>query len=247
MTRPAPFQPSSVGPALVTVAHGTRIAAGNLVAAAITARAGRRLGVPATGSYVELCTPAFTSVARSLDAPAVVVPLLLSTGHHLRHDLPAGVARAGVPVQLARSLGPHPLLAEVMCLRLRGAGARPGDPVVLVAAGSRDPDAAIDLASAGRMLQARWGSPVRVATVSGDGPPVGDVVAEARADGREAVQTYILADGHFARQAGHLGRRAGAAAVGGVLGPHPLVVELVVRRYRALAARPEAGRITTAA
>ena len=46
------------------------------------------------------------------------------------------------------------------------------------------------------------------------------------------------------------GAMAGGAtglAVGGVLGPHPLVVELVVRRYRALAARPEAGRITTTA
>ena len=235
------------GPGLVTVAHGTRVAAGNRVAAAVTAHAARRLGVPATGAYVELCAPTFDVVARSLVAPAVVVPLLLSTGFHVRCDLPAAVAAAGAPVQLARPLGPHPLLAEVMCLRLRGAGARPGDPVVLVAAGSRDPDALIDLASAGRMLQARWGAPVRVATVSGEGPPVGDVVADARADGRVAVAPYLLADGHFARRASHLGRLAGAGTVADVLGPHPLLVELVVRRYRALAARPEAGRVTSAA
>jgi len=44
-------------PALVTVAHGTRVAVGNRVAAAITAKASRRLAVPAQGSYVELCDP----------------------------------------------------------------------------------------------------------------------------------------------------------------------------------------------
>ena len=223
-------------PALVTVAHGTRLRAGNRVAAAITAAAGRRLGVPAQESYVELCAPLFSTVVRSLEQPSVVVPLLLSTGFHVRHDLPEAMRRASVPVQAARPLGPHPLLAEVMCLRLRGSGARVGDPVVLVAAGSRDPDAAIDLASAGRMLQARWGAPVRVATVSGEGPTVADQVAAARTHGRVAVVPYLLADGHFSRRAELLARSAGATAGADVLGPHPLVVELVVRRYRALAA-----------
>jgi sirohydrochlorin ferrochelatase len=232
-------------PQLVTVAHGTRVRAGNRVAAAITAAAGRRLGVRAQGSYVELCSPLFSSVVRTIGKPSVVVPLLLSTGFHVRHDLPEALLCASAPARLARPLGPHPLLAEVMCRRLRGAGARVGDPVVLVAAGSRDPDAAIDLASAGRMLQARWGSPVRVATVSGDGPSVGDQVAAARAHGRVAVVPYLLAGGHFSRRAELAARSAGATSVAGVLGPHPLVVELVVRRYRSLAA--ERARVISAA
>ena len=232
---------------LVTVAHGTRVAAGNRVAAAVIAAAGRRLGVPAQRSYVELCAPSFTSVVRSLEGPAVVVPLLLSTGYHVRSDLPAATRTASAPVHVARPLGPHPLLAEVMCLRLRGSGARPGDPVVLVAAGSRDPDTAIDLASAGRMLQARWGAPVRVATVSGDGAAVADQVSAARNAGRVAVVPYLLAAGHFSRRAERLARSAGATSVADVLGPHPLVVELVVRRYRALAAERLAGRVTSAA
>jgi len=235
-------------PALVTVAHGTRVAAGNRVAAAITAKASRRLAVPAQGSYVELCDPGLTAVMRTLERPAVVVPLLLSTGFHMRADIPAAVSLAGTPVQVARPLGPHPLLAEVMCLRLRAAGARVGDPVVLVAAGSRDPDAAIDLASAARMLQSRWGAPVRVATLSGDGPCVMDAVAESRAGGgRVAAVPYLLASGHFSRRAQQLAAHAGATTVADVLGPHPLVVELVVRRYRALAARPLSGLVTPAA
>ncbi|MET1058137.1 MAG: sirohydrochlorin chelatase [Nocardioides sp.] len=231
-------------PTLVTVAHGTRVAAGNRVATAITAAAGRRLGVPGRRSYVELSAPLFSSVVRSLEQPAVVVPLLLSTGYHVRSDLPQAVRRASAPVRVARPLGPHPLLAEVMCLRLRGSGARQGDPVVLVAAGSRDPDASIDLASAGRMLQARWGAPVRVATLGGDGPSVADQVAAARAHGRVAVVPYLLAGGLLSRRAERLARSAGATSVANVLGPHPLVVELVVRRYRSMAV---ARAVTTAA
>lgn len=224
------------GPLLVTVAHGTRIQAGNRVAAAITARAARRLGVRAVSTYVELCAPSLDDVMADLRTPAVVVPLLLSTGHHLSTDLPASVAAARVPVRMTRPLGPHPLLAEVTGLRLLGAGARAADPVVLVAAGSRDPAAAADLAVAARILQARWGGPVRVATVSGVGPRVPDVVAESRADGRVAVAPYLLSPGFFSRRAQALAGASGAAAGGGVLGAHPLVTELVVRRYRAAVA-----------
>lgn len=222
-------------PRLVTVAHGTRVPSGNLVSAAITARAARRLGRRADGvrSYVELASPLFGDVMAASQVPQVVVPLLLSTGYHVKHDIPLMAASAPARTLLAPPLGPHPLLAEVMCQRLRGAGARPGDPVVLVAAGSNDPDAANDLATAGRLLQARWGAPVRVATVSGEGRPVAEVVEEARADGRVAVAPYLLSPGHFSRRVDTLARAAGAACVADVLGPHPLVVELVLRRYHA--------------
>lgn len=224
------------GPVLVTVAHGTRVQAGNRVAAAITARAARRLGVRAVTTYVELCEPSLADVMAELRAPAVVVPLLLSTGYHVTTDLPASVAAARVPLRITRPLGPHPLLAEVTGLRLLGAGARPGDPVVLVAAGSRDPAAADDLAIAARLLQARWAGPVRVATVSGVGPRLPEVVAESRAHGRVAVAPYLLSPGFFSRRAHALAELSGAAAVAGVLDAHPLVTELVVRRYRAAVA-----------
>jgi sirohydrochlorin ferrochelatase len=224
------------GRALVTVAHGTRVSAGNRVAADVTARAARRLGVPGHTSYVELCAPSVRAVVRRLETPAVMVPLLLSTGYHVQYDLPSALGGAPFPVRSAGPLGPHPLLAEVMCHRLRGAGARRGDPVVLVAAGSRDPDAGVDLAVAGRLLEARWGARVRVATVGGAGRSVEEAVGEARADGRVAVAPYLLASGHFSRRCQALARNAGAAVAADVLGAHPLVVELVVRRYRAVAA-----------
>jgi sirohydrochlorin ferrochelatase len=226
----------------VTVAHGTSVSRGNLVAAAITARAARRMGrLRSQTAYVELCQPSFREVMRDNRAPSVVVPLLLSTGFHVKQDIPGAVGMSPTTALLARPLGPHPLLAEVMCLRLRGAGAHPRDPVVLVAAGSNDPDTAYDLAAAGRMLQARWGSPVRVATISGSGRSVNEVVDEARADGRVAVVPYLLASGFFSRQARALAELAGAATIADVIGAHPLVAELVVRRYRAVLAASRAA------
>jgi len=128
-------------------------------------------------------------------------------------------------VRMAGPLGPHPLLAAAQAAQLRAAGAEPGRPVVLVAAGSRDPLAADDLAAAVRLLAMAWDAPVTLATLSGPGPrPVEVVTAE------HAVSPYLLAPGHFADRA-----RAESAAsdcVAGLLGAHPAVVELVVQRAR---------------
>jgi sirohydrochlorin ferrochelatase len=211
---------------LVTVAHGTRYAPGNDVARRVTALAGRRLGRPAVASYVELCEPSLTSVLSSSRTPTVVVPLLLSTGFHVRHDLPASLAAAAGPVRMAGPLGPHRLLAQAQVAQLRVAGARPGQPVVLVAAGSRDPLAAHDLAAATRLLAEEWGGQVTAATLSGPGPRPADVVTPDH-----AVAPYLLAPGHFATRAHE--ESGAASCVAEVLGAHPAVVELVAARFRA--------------
>jgi len=210
---------------LVTVAHGTRSAAGNAVARRLTALAGRRLGVPAVASYVELCAPSLATVLAGSSEPTVVVPLLLSTGFHVRHDLPAALATAPGPVRHAGPLGPHPLLAQAQAAGLRVAGASAGQPVVLVAAGSRDPLAAPDLAAAVRLLAHAWEGPVTAATLSGPEPRPADVVTPDH-----AVTPYLLAPGHFATRA--RAESATASCVAGVLGTHPAVVELVTLRFR---------------
>ncbi|WP_205473192.1 sirohydrochlorin chelatase [Nocardioides sp. SYSU D00038] len=210
-------------PLLVTVAHGTRHPTGNRVAAELTARAGALLGVEALASYVELCAPSLASVVAGLapQRPAVVVPLLLSTGHHVRHDLPA--MAGGRP--LGRPLGPDPLVAEAQADRLVEAGARPGSPVTLVAAGSSDPAALDDLHDAAALLADRWGGPVRLATLSGLGPRPADVVRPG-----DAVSPYLLAPGFFAGRARDAALTAGAAVVADVIGVHPAVVRLVAAR-----------------
>ncbi|GAB4006611.1 sirohydrochlorin chelatase [Nocardioides ultimimeridianus] len=218
-------------PRLLTVAHGTRNPAGNLVAAELTAMAARRLGCVATTSYVELCAPLFADVVADLGArdtagSVAVVPLLLSTGYHVRHDLPT---QAGPDLPVGRPLGPDPLLAAVQVERLVAVGARRGQPVVLVAAGSNDPAASDDLERAGRLLAVAWGGPVRVATLSGIGQRPAEVVRRG-----DAVSPYLLAPGHFADRARAESLAAGAATVADVLGPHRRVVELITARARDL-------------
>ncbi|MBA2955405.1 sirohydrochlorin chelatase [Nocardioides sp. MAH-18] len=195
---------------LVTVAHGTRSPAGNAVAVSITAAAGARLGLPAVAAYVELAEPLLSTVAAS-PMPSVVVPLLLSTGHHVRHDVGAG-----------RALGPDPLLARAQVSRLLAAGAQPRQPVVMVAAGSQDPLALRDLLVATTHLAQAWGGPVRLATLGGLGERPADVLRPG-----DAVSPYLLAPGHF-----HDRCRDAAAGhvVADVIGPHPAVVDLVVER-----------------
>jgi sirohydrochlorin ferrochelatase len=82
---------------------------------------------------------------------------------------------------------------------------------------------------------------VRVATVAGVGRPINEVVEEARADGRVAVAPYLLSPGFFSRRTRAMSERAGAATVADVIGAHPLVAELVVRRYRAVHAASRAA------
>ena len=218
-----------MSPRLVTVAHGTRRASGNAVAVEITRLAREQLGIEAVTAYVELCEPLLTPVLATSRTPTAVLPLLLSTGYHLRQDLPEACAEAGGPVVLGRSLGPHALLAQAQADLLREAGARTGQPVVMVAAGSSDALATRDLDRAAELLGQAWGAPVRVATLSGRGRRPADVVRDG-----DAVSLYLMAGGYFAEQAATLAREAGATVVSTVLGPHPRVVDLVVRRTRTL-------------
>jgi len=229
---------------LVTVSHGTRLRAGNLVGPAVTARAARLLGVPGTAAYVELCDPSLDAALEEIGvgATAVVVPLLLSSGVHLRRDIPTVVCGSGVRAVITAGLGPHPLLAELLVRRLLGAGARPGDAVVLVAAGSSDPEGLRDLLRAGRLLAARWDGPVRMATLGGRGPTVPAAVADVRRvagpGAHVAVAPYLLARGHFADRLARVAREQGVSVLADVLGSDPLVARLVAWRYRrAVAAR----------
>lgn len=218
-------------PRLVTVAHGTRHRSGNAVAAELTAAAGERLGMEAVASYVELHDPLLTDVLATGDRPAVVVPLLLSTGYHVRHDLPAALAAAPAPAVMAPPLGPHPLLTAALVERLVEAGAQPGHGVVLLAAGSTDPAADADLQGAVDLLSSALGAPARLATLTGRGARLPEVVRAG-----DAVVPYLLAPGYFAAKAREQALAAGAGVVADVIGPHPRVVDLIVERARTLVA-----------
>ena len=85
-------------PTLIAVAHGTRSAAGqsqtrDLVAAAAL----RRPDVDMRLAYVDVQQPRIGEVIPAM-RDAVVVPLLLSTGYHVRVDIAEAVAGTRFPV-----------------------------------------------------------------------------------------------------------------------------------------------------
>ena len=222
-------------PALVAVAHGTRDPAGPPVIADLLDEVGRRLPrVEVITAWVELVTPGLDEVMSGIGRPAVVVPLLLSTGYHVRTDVPAAAALSEAPVHVAASLGPHRHLARATTARLREAGALCGDAVVLAAAGSTDPAGLADVEQAAALMRAEWGQRVTVAYVSGAGPDVPTAVEHLRQTGadRVCVAPYLLAPGRFSRLVTDLAAAAGATTVAPVLGSHRLVTDLVVLRYQ---------------
>lgn len=222
----------TAGPVLVVVAHGTRSGRGRqqirTLAAAVAAR---RPGIDVRLAYLDVQQPRLADLVARLDRPAVVVPLLLSSGYHVRVDIPA--ALAGVDAVATRPLGPDPLLVELLATRIRAAG--PADAVVLAAAGSSDARSRADVQAVARALP----MPVHVGYASTSAPRVPDVVAGLRAAGaaRVTVAAYLLAEGLFHRTL----HRAGADAVTGPLATDPAVADLVLHRYDVAAATMLAG------
>ena len=90
----------------MAVAHGTRDPAGPEVIADLLDDVRRRLpDVDVITSWVELGAPGLHEVMAGMGRPAVVVPLLLSTGYHVTTDVPAAAALSGSPVHVAAPLG----------------------------------------------------------------------------------------------------------------------------------------------
>jgi sirohydrochlorin ferrochelatase len=170
-------------------------------------------------AWIEFGTPLLADVlaARAADpVPPVIVPLLLARGTHLVRDLPAGA-------HVTAPLGPDRLLTTVLIDRARAAGAQAGQPLVLAATGSRDPDGRADVVRQAGWLQEAWRAPVDVGFVTAE-PSVGAAVAalEARTGRTPAVVGYFLAPGRLPTASG-----AGTAP----LSAHPLTAQIVVNRY----------------
>jgi sirohydrochlorin ferrochelatase len=133
----------------------------------------------------------------------------------------AATGRSDVTVTAA--LGPHPLLRGAMADRLRAAGWRPGDAVVLAAAGSSDERAVADVRAAAVQLSGELGCRVRVGFVATGTPSVTALVRGLRAAGapRVAVASWLLAPGLFHRRLAG----TGADVVAAPLSTHPGVID----------------------
>lgn len=117
---------------LVIAAHGTREEAGVAQCRALAKRVAEMLpGRKVTLGFVELAEPSIAeAVADALegreitgDADAIVVPLMLATGGHVREDIPESIdeGRGDADVRYARPLLPSPLLMAALLERVADA------------------------------------------------------------------------------------------------------------------------------
>jgi sirohydrochlorin ferrochelatase len=226
--RPAP-------PALVVVAHGSRDPrALSTVSALLDRVRALRPDVPVHLGHIELNAPLLPDTLAALgDREAVLVPLLLSRGYHVKQDIPEMAAASRARTHLAAPLGPHPLLVDALQARLTEAGwgatPRRTSAVVLAAAGSRDPDAKTDTARTAHLLAARLGVPVIPAYASAATPTVQTAVRTLLARGRRhiALASYFTAPGRFATECAQAAPWIAAAP----LGTHPAMARLLLHRY----------------
>jgi sirohydrochlorin ferrochelatase len=233
-------------PALVVVAHGSRDPRTlDTVHRLLDQVREERPDLPVHLGHIELNEPLLPDTLASLGtAEAVLVPLLLSRGYHVKRDIPEMAAAARARTRVAAPLGPHPLLVETLYSRLVEAGwrtdtdeeTRRTSAVVLAAAGSRDPDAAVDTRHTAKLLAARLGVPVVPAYASAATPTVDTAIRALTARGRHrvAVASYFTAPGLFATQCAAKAPWLASAP----LGTHPAMASLLLHRYdQALPAR----------
>lgn len=280
--RPAPAGPvpgfasampgfASAAPSLVVVAHGSRDPRALRTITTLLERVRElRPGLDVRLGHIELNEPRLSDTLGALAARgtgrAVLVPLLLSRGVHIKRDLPAAAASVpGLESRIAAPLGPHPLLVETLYARLVEAGwrtdadtgtdatesTRPrthdrarnsaGAGVVLAAAGSRDPESAADTRRTAAQLSERLGGvPVVPAYASAASPTVPEALRALAARGRQriAIASYFTAPGYFATRSTTAAPWIAAAP----LGAHPAMARLLLHRYdEALAMPYESG------
>ncbi|BEL07562.1 hypothetical protein Q0Z83_057530 [Actinoplanes sichuanensis] len=219
-------------PTLIAVAHGTRSPAGRRQIQELAASvARRRPGLDVRLCYVDVQEPKVADVVAGVgreqearrgrpgETDAVVVPLLLSCGYHVRVDIAEAVAGTGIPV--TAPLGPDDVFLESLRRNVPGGA----DAIVLASAGSSDPLWVQGIREVAAELPGR----VELGYTSGSGPRVADVVARLRADGARnvAIAAYLLAEGLFYRTL----HNAGADSVTPPLCQDGDVADLVLRRF----------------
>ncbi|MFJ2088114.1 sirohydrochlorin chelatase [Streptomyces sp. NPDC087901] len=233
----SPLMPAA--PALVAVAHGSRDPRALHTVTGLLDRVRElRPGLDVRLGHIELNAPLLPQTLDELGSgEAVLVPLLLGRGYHVKQDIPDAVAgAAALRARTAGPLGPHPLLVEALHGRLTEAGWSAEDDgnrnsaVVLAAAGSRDPESTADTRRTARLLSERLGGvPVVPAYASAATPTVPAALRALAARGRRrvAVASYFAAPGRFASAAAADATWIAAAP----LGAHPAMARLLLHRY----------------
>lgn len=215
--------------AIALCAHGTRDVAGRRIIGSLTASV--RAALPHDRVdlvFVDVQPPALEDAATRMARDAVVVPVLLSRGYHVLHDMPTALGERP-DVIVTSPLGPSEVLARLQIRRLREAGARDGDAVVVAVAGSSRDEGAEDAALQTELVARLWNGPVSLGYCSARNPRVRVAVDAARSTAeRVVVSSYLLAPGFFQ----NIINDAGADLVAAPLGADTEVLETVLERVR---------------
>jgi hypothetical protein len=178
------------------------------------------------------------------DGPAaVVVPLLAGPDNALLRRIRQAVMNSGSAAELTDVLGPHPLLAEGLHVRLSEAGlaradrarlftvATAADGIILATVGGGE--AADAGGITGMLLSARLAVPVMAAALDEDGAVV-RVAEQLRSAGsaRLALAPYLIGPEVSAELTKAAAEEAGCAAAE-ALGAYPAVGKLVLSKYAA--------------
>ena len=215
---------------LILAAHGTRRPGGVAMIGDLAAKVSALVERTVQVAFVDVLRPTPSEVLSSAGRPAVVVPAFLARGYHVRTDLPAHVAASGHPnVTVTPALGPSREIAQIVAQQLVKSGWRPGDSVILAAAGTSDPRARADLRITAAQVSALTRSSVDLGFAATGDPHVCEAVERARRRGRRVVvASYLLADGLFHEVL----RASGADIVTRPLGTHPGLARVIASRFQ---------------
>ncbi|WP_405595822.1 hypothetical protein OG741_06230 [Streptomyces sp. NBC_01410] len=200
----------------------------------------------------EIATAAGREVAAPEGPAAVVVPLLAGPDNALMRRIRQAVMDSRSAAELTDVLGPHPLLAEALHVRLSEAGlaradrarlftvATAADGIILATVGGEEAVQAAGIT--GMLLAARLAVPVMAAALDQEGA-VGAIAEQLRGSGSAqlALAPYLvgpeLSDGLLDAAA----KEAGCAAAE-ALGAYPAIGKLVLSQYTtALGIAPPQG------
>ncbi|MFJ4693275.1 sirohydrochlorin chelatase [Streptomyces sp. NPDC088766] len=265
--RPEPLAAPEGAPALVLAVPGTPSAATRGLAEEVVSIARSELpGLDARIGYLDGDDAGFPSLqsvlahaadertaryeqalaagvdAKEPDGPvAVVVPLLAGPDSALLRQVRQAVMESRVAADLTDALGPHPLLAEALHVRLSEAGlaradrarlftvATAADGIILATVGGEEAVQAAGIT--GMLLAARLAVPVMAAALDQEGS-IASVAEQLRGSGSQqlALAPYLIGpeiDSTLLEEAAREAECASADA----LGPYPAIGKLALAKY----------------
>ncbi|MET8130673.1 MULTISPECIES: hypothetical protein [unclassified Streptomyces] len=176
------------------------------------------------------------------DGPVgIVVPLLAGPDNALLRRIRQAVMDSRVAAELTDVLGPHPLLAEALHVRLSEAGlaradrarlftvATAADGIVLATVGGEDAVQAAGIT--GMLLAARLAVPVMAAALDEEGS-IAAIAEQLRGSGSQqlALAPYLIGPELDAGLLDAAAKEAGCSAAE-ALGPYPAIGKLALAQY----------------